>query len=88
MIPQLFFDWSQGILAWMVANLLPVPPAEVFTAIAWITTAGEWLGTHLSKLGILIPFGTASGIITLFLVLLNFFGAILVVRIILWVLNR
>lgn len=88
MIVQSLFDWGQTTLAWMITNLIPPPPAEVTTAVSWITQSGTWLGANLSKVGILLPWQTVGGIFTLYLTLLSLFVLILVIRLVAWVINR
>lgn len=68
--------------------LLPPIPSQWTTTLAWLQTGGTWLGTTLAKFSPVVPWLVIQSIVTVWIGLLTFWAAMLVMRLVLWVLGR
>lgn len=87
MITQTIIDFFVLIVAWLV-SLIPDLPPEVQEAIGQLYEASDDLGTDAAKLGVIVPWTTIGAMVPLWLGVMGFWGAALVVRLIIWAVGR
>jgi len=86
-IVQGILDFISSVLSGLI-DLIPPLPGSTADSLAAISGSGSTLGAILTKLGILIPWGTVSACLTVWVGLITYWGASLLVRVILWLVGR
>lgn len=87
MIIQQLLDFiSQAIAA--LIKVLPAAPSEFWRVGDTLEQAGTALAETATKFGVILPFEAFSIIIPMWVSVLVFYGAIMGIRVILWIVNR
>lgn len=87
MIVQGIVDWLVYVFAQLVA-LIPPMPAAVGDALGSFEGGMSWIAGLVGPLGIILPFDAISLVIGLFLILLGYWAAVWIIRIVFWVMGR
>lgn len=87
MIIQGLMDFASQWLAGLV-SLLPPLPAELASQVGGAAGAAQDLGATVARFGIIIPWDVVSGCLATFVALMGFWGAVQVVRLVLWAVGR
>lgn len=87
MIVQNILDWFSRIVADLVGLIPPLPP-EWAQLAGDAASAGAQLGAVVSKLSPIIPFGTITTLLGVWVAIIGFWVVIQGVRTVLWLVNR
>lgn len=87
MIIQGILDFISQWLAGLV-RLIPAMPSQMTDALGMATNAGAAMATGLAKFGILIPWDVVGACMTIWWGAMTFWAAMLIVRLVLWIVGR
>lgn len=87
MLIQIVLDMLAELIAFIVQSIPPMPP-EISQMLAEVAGGAGFLGERISILGVVVPWGTATTILAVWVSLLGFWAIVLGVRFVLWVLGR
>lgn len=83
----MFLNFIRDLFAAIVYTIPPLP-SEVVTWLVSLGTNGTSIMSYVAKLDPIVPFGAINVAITAWVVVLNVWLAVQLVRLVLWVLNR
>lgn len=87
MLVQLLLDFLSKVVAEGVKLIPPMPP-EMFGLISDMQDGAGELGESVASLGMVVPFEVASGLLTVWLVLIGFWTTVGLARIVAWLVGR
>lgn len=87
MITQVLLNMASELLLLFVTQI-PDMPSEWLGAIGWVQSAGSSLGSLLAKLGIVIPWYVVFSVVQAWAGAVVFWGAVQLVRFVLWAVGR
>lgn len=87
MIVQGFLNFLSSTLGTLLASIPPLP-AELFTAMTFLSDGGHFVSDHISNFSPIIPFTAIGVVMAWWAAGLAFFAGILLVRLVLLVVNR
>lgn len=87
MIVQRFLD-ALSIVIGSVFGLVPDLPPVLTEALAEVQSAGQYLGGLVTQFGILMPWESFAQVVAWWIAGLAFWGAITLVRVVLWAIGR
>jgi len=87
MIVQGLIDLLTGIASFAL-GLIPPLPTSWNTLIAAVEDLGHFIAPGMSAVGVLVPWDAVSGCLTIWVGLLGFWGLMIGIRVVLWLVNR
>lgn len=87
MLTQSLLDWFAAIIAGLVGLFPPLPPAWL-DFIGQISQGGVQVGRWIAKLGPVVPFEKISYIMQAWIVALQLWAAVTLVRLFVWLAGR
>ncbi len=86
MITQSLLNWLADFIARAITLIPPLPDVWA-NSLAYIETAGAYLGPLVSNTGVLIPWSTFGAALAIWAAVVAFWALMLALRVVLWVLK-
>lgn len=86
MIIQYLLDWVADVIAPFFLSV--AVPAEFGQALTMLSNGAAWLQGALQPFGVLIPFSTISGMLAMLAGAWTFWGVIVLIRVVLWLVGK
>lgn len=87
MIVQNFLDWLSQLVGGFLQLIPPLPP-EVEDALDTLAEGGAFVSSKMGNFGVLVPFDAFATAVQWWLACVALWGVVLLVRLVLWVVNR